>query len=113
MRATFTDVPRAVTAVTRARARACDSGRARTDRSRESLAAVSEYLGGRSLAPAGTGALLLIEVDGLPEQVDAEARAGRSARAATAGATEILRAAGDGEREELWRCGGRSRPRSR
>jgi FAD/FMN-containing dehydrogenase len=61
---------------------------------RRSLAAVSEYLGGRSLAPAGTGALLLIEVDGLPGT--SGARSERVERACRdAGATEILRAASD------------------
>ena len=100
MRATFTGVPRAVTAVTElVRARVIPATLELIDR--ESLAAVSEYLGGRSLAPAGTGALLLIEVDGLQEQVDAElARVERACR--DAGATEILRAASAGEREELW-----------
>ena len=73
------DVPRAVDAVTGARRGARGSGGARAHRSRDSLEAVSHYLGGRALAPAGTGALLLIEVDGLPEQVAAEADAGRSA----------------------------------
>jgi glycolate oxidase len=68
---------------------------------RESLAAVSDYLGGRSLAPAGTGALLLIDVDGLQEQVDAEVvRVDQACR--NAGASEILRAADPAEREELW-----------
>jgi glycolate oxidase len=100
MRATFAGVHRAVTAVTEiVRARVIPATLELIDR--ESLAAVSEYLGGRSLAPAGTGALLLIEVDGLQEQVDAElARVERACR--DAGATEILRAASAGEREELW-----------
>ena len=100
MRATFAGVPRAVTAVTEiVRARVIPATLELVDR--ESLAAVSDYLGGRSLAPAGTGALLLIEVDGLQEQVDAElTRVERACR--DAGATEILRAASDEEREELW-----------
>jgi len=100
MRATFAGVPGAVTAVTElVRARVIPATLELVDR--ESLAAVSEYLGGRSLAPAGTGALLLIEVDGLQEQVDAElARVERACR--DAGATEILRAATAAEREELW-----------
>jgi glycolate oxidase len=67
----------------------------------ESLAAVSRYLGGRSLAPAGTGALLLIEVDGLAEQVGAEAER-VAAACREAGATEVLRAASEEEREALW-----------
>lgn len=100
MRATFADVPHAVRAVTElVRARVVPATLELIDR--ESLAAVSAYLGGRSLAPAGTGAVLLIEVDGLQEQVDAElARVDRACR--DAGATEILMAAGAAEREELW-----------
>jgi glycolate oxidase len=67
----------------------------------ECLAAVSTYLGGRSLAPEGTGALLLIEVDGLPEQIDAEAARVREACLA-AGATSLLQADDEQERQELW-----------
>jgi glycolate oxidase len=100
LRATFADVPTAVGAVTQLIARrvipaALDLIDA------ESLAAVTTYLKGRTLAPAGTGALLLIEVDGLPELVSAEAvRVTDACR--EAGATEILRAADDRERDELW-----------
>jgi glycolate dehydrogenase FAD-linked subunit len=68
----------------------------------DSLEAVATYLKGRSLAPAGTGALLLIEVDGLAEAVEEEARRCQQA-CCDAGATEVLRAANDAEREELWR----------
>ena len=39
----------------------------------DSLEAVAKYLGVRSLAPEGTGALLLLEVDGLAESVNEEA----------------------------------------
>ena len=100
MRATFADVPRAVAAVTAlVRARVVPATLELIDA--ESLAAVSEYLGGRSLAPPGTGALLLIEVDGLQEQVDAELlRVEQACR--DEGATEILRAANAADREELW-----------
>jgi glycolate oxidase len=100
MRATFADVPRAVAAVIElVRARVIPATLELIDR--ESLAAVSDYLGGRSLAPAGTGALLLIDVDGLQEQVDAEVvRVDQACR--NAGASEILRAADPAEREELW-----------
>jgi FAD/FMN-containing dehydrogenase len=46
--------------------------------------------------------MLLLEVDGLAEQVEAEAA--RVAQACTeAGATEVLRAADEAERQELWR----------
>ncbi len=66
-----------------------------------SLAAVARYLG-EELAPAGTGALLLVEVDGLAEAVVEEARrVGEACRAA--GATEVLRASTPEERDRLWR----------
>ena len=56
----------------------------------------------RSLAPAGTGALLLLEVDGLAEAVGEEAaRCERACR--DAGATGILRARDEAERQEIWR----------
>ena len=68
----------------------------------DSLEAVATYLGARSLAPEGTGALLLLEVDGLAEAVAEEAtRCERACR--DAGATEILRARDEGERQEIWR----------
>ena len=100
LRATFVDVRSAVAAVTAlVRARVVPATLELIDR--ESLNAVSEYLGGRSLAPADTGALLLIEVDGLQEQVDAESiRVEQACR--DAGATEILRAATAEDRSELW-----------
>ncbi len=66
------------------------------------LEAVAAYLNVRSLAPPGTGALLLLEVDGLAESVTEEAaRCERACR--DAGATEILRARDEAERQELWR----------
>jgi glycolate oxidase len=67
-----------------------------------SLEAVAQNLGVRSLAPAGTAALLLVEVDGVPAAVEDEAaRVERALR--SAGATEVLRARDEGERQELWR----------
>ena len=66
-----------------------------------SLAAVARHLG-EALAPAGTAALLLIEVDGLAEAVAEEARRVVAACGA-AGATEVLRASGAAERDRLWR----------
>ena len=100
LRATFLDVPKAVEAVSGLiSARVVPAALELVDA--ECLAAVSTYLGGRTLAPAGTGALLLIEVDGLPELVAAEAtRVEAACRAA--GATEVLRAADEAERNELW-----------
>jgi len=67
----------------------------------DSLDAVATYLKARSLAPAGTGALLLLEVDGLSESVVEEAaRCEQACR--DAGATEVLRARDDAEREAIW-----------
>ena len=68
---------------------------------RDSLDAVASYVGER-LAPEGTGALLLIEVDGVPCAVDAEAEA-VAAACREQGAIEVLRARSDAEREALWR----------
>ena len=100
LRATFMDVTTAVLAVTQLIARRVIPAALELIDA-DSLAAVSAYLKGRTLAPSGTGALLLIEVDGLPELVGAEAvRVADACR--HAGATEILRAADDRERNELW-----------
>jgi glycolate oxidase len=67
----------------------------------ESLAAVTRYLG-TGLAPEGTGAVLLLEVDGLASGVhDEAARVEGACR--DAGSTEILRADDGPAREELWR----------
>ncbi len=68
----------------------------------DSLEAVARHLQVRSLAPEGTAALLLIEVDGTPEAVNEEAiRVEAACRAA--GATEILQARDDEARTEIWR----------
>ena len=67
----------------------------------ECLDAVATYLK-TPLAPAGSGAALVIEVDGMPSHVEEEvARIEAACRAASA--VEILRAGTDTEREELWR----------
>ena len=101
LRATFPSVTHAVDAVLRlVRARVIPAALELVDK--DSLDAVAAYLGGRALAPAGTGALLLIEVDGLSEQVAGEAtRVEQACR--EAGATERLRARDETERQELWR----------
>ena len=90
LRATFRDVPDAVRAVDAlVEARVVPATLELVDR--ECLDAVARYLGA-SLAPAGTGALLILEVDGFTETVAEESR--RVAEACrAAGATEILRAA--------------------
>ncbi len=101
LRATFPSVTHAVDAVLRlVRARVIPAALELVDQ--DSLDAVAAYLGGRSLAPAGTGALRRIEVDGLSELVAGEAtRVEQACR--DAGATELLRARDDTERTELWR----------
>jgi FAD/FMN-containing dehydrogenase len=68
---------------------------------RDSLDTVAAYVGER-LAPEGTGALLLIEVDGVPAAVEAEADA-VAAACRDVGALEVLRARSEQEREGLWR----------
>jgi glycolate oxidase len=101
LRATFRSVSDAVQAVTNViRARVVPAAVELVDE--DSLEAVARYLNVRSLAPTGTGALLLLEVDGLAEAVAEEAaRCERACR--DAGATEILRAKDETERQELWR----------
>ena len=101
LRATFRDVESAVQAVINViRARVVPAAVELIDG--DSLEAVAQYLQVRSLAPEGTGAMLLLEVDGVPSAVAEEAaRVEEACR--EAGATEILRARDDGEREELWR----------
>jgi glycolate oxidase len=68
---------------------------------RDSLETVAAHVGQR-LAPEGTGALLLIEVDGVPASVEAEA-VSVAAACEEAGALEVLRAKNDAERDTLWR----------
>ncbi len=66
------------------------------------LAAVARHLGGEALAPAGTAALLLVDLDGEPEALGGEAdRVEQACRAS--GATEVTRAADGPERDRLWR----------
>lgn len=101
LRATFPDVQGAVDAVSGLlRARVIPAALELIDG--ECLEAVARYLNVRSLAPEGTGALLLIEVDGLSELVAGEAER-VAAACREAGATELLRAATEDERQELWR----------
>ena len=68
----------------------------------ESLEAVARNLQVHSLAPEGTAAILLLEVDGTPAAVEEEAlRVGEACTAA--GATDVLRARDEAERQEFWR----------
>jgi glycolate oxidase len=101
LRATFRSVEEAVEGVTEiVRQRVVPAAIELIDGT--SLEAVARSLGVRSLAPEGTAALLLVEVDGVPESVEEEAaRVERAFMAA--GATEVLRARTQAERQELWR----------
>jgi glycolate oxidase len=101
LRATFVDVEAAALAVNNIiRARVVPAALELIDG--DSLEAVAQYLQVRSLAPAGTGAILLLEVDGIPEAIAKEAELVAKA-CRDAGATEVLRASDAAEREELWR----------
>jgi glycolate oxidase len=101
VRATFADVRGAVNAVhALVRSRVVPSVIELVDG--ESLDAVARHMGSDLLAPAGTGALLLIEVDGLDGAVEEEAARVVAALERTS-ATGIRRATSDAEREELWR----------
>jgi len=101
LRATFTDVEGAVAAVSNViRARVVPAAVELIDG--DSLEAVARYLNVRSLAPEGTGAVLLLEVDGVRQAVDEEITRVEQA-CQEAGATEVRRARDEAERQELWR----------
>jgi glycolate oxidase len=67
----------------------------------DSLEAVARNLNDRTLAPEGTAALLLVDVDGNEQAIAQEAGLVEQA-CVEAGATEVLRAQGDRESEDLW-----------
>jgi glycolate oxidase len=67
---------------------------------RESLQAVERRLN-RAVAPAGTGAMLIIEVDGVPAGVEEEAIRVMAA-CQDAGAISVTRAASAEERDRVW-----------
>jgi glycolate dehydrogenase FAD-linked subunit len=69
---------------------------------RVSLGALRTYLGGEPLAPAGTEALLVIEVDGVDAAVAHEIVLVEEACRAS-GATDVRRARDEAERQEVWR----------
>ena len=101
IQATFADVEGAVRAVIElVRSRVVPAALELIDR--DSLEAVARHVGDHSLAPSGTGALLLLEVDGLEATVREEA-ARVEAACSRAGAVELRRAADDDARAELWR----------
>jgi glycolate oxidase len=101
LRATFLTVDAAVDAVTAiVRARVVPAAVELIDG--VSLDAVAEAQQTRALAPEGTAAILLVEVDGVPAAVADEAA--RVERALVeSGATEVLHARDQAERQELWR----------
>jgi glycolate oxidase len=101
LRASFTGIDGAVAAVAEVvRRRVVPAAVELIDR--DSLEAVARLLQVRSLAPEGTAAILLFDVDGSPAAVSEEAaRVEEACRAA--GALEVLRARDDDERLELWR----------
>jgi glycolate oxidase len=68
-----------------------------------SIAALHRYLGGEPLAPSGTEALLVVEVDGVAAAV-AEEIAGVEAACREARATEVRVARDEAERTEVWRA---------
>ena len=101
LRASFAEVGTAVDAVTGIiRARVVPAALELVDG--DSLEAVARNLGVRSLAPEGTAAILLVEVDGVPAAVEEEAARVETA-CREAGASEVLRAKDEAERQELWR----------
>lgn len=101
MRASFPSVRHAANAVTNLiRARVVPAALELIDG--DCLEAVAQALKVRSLAPEGTAAMLMLEVDGIAEQTEAEAARVKTA-CLEAGATEFLRAKDDAERQELWR----------
>jgi glycolate oxidase len=101
LRATFSSVAAAAAAVSNiVRLRVVPAALELIDG--DSLEAVARNLDDRSLAPEGTAALLLIEVDGVAQAIAEESTLVERA-CAEAGALDVLRARDEGERQELWR----------
>ncbi|MPZ18610.1 MAG: FAD-binding protein [Luteitalea sp.] len=101
VRAAFPTIQSAIDGVTRLlRARVVPAALELIDG--DSLAAVAAHRGATTLAPSGTSAMLLIQVDGLASAVEEELeRVAASCR--DAGATEVRLARDAAERDELWR----------
>jgi glycolate oxidase len=99
LQATFGGIEAAVAAVSRLlAARVVPATVELVDR--QSIAAVERRLS-RTVAPAGTGAMLIIEVDGVAGGVEEEAE--RVVRAcAEAGALSVTRAATEADRARIW-----------
>ena len=99
LRATFSDIQGAVDAVSALlRRRVVPAAIELIDD--DTLAAVHAHTG-RAIAPPGTGALLIVEADGSTAAVAEDiARVEDACR--ESGATDVIRAASDKEREEIW-----------
>jgi glycolate oxidase len=101
LRASFPNIASAVAAVTNIiRARIVPAALELVDG--DSLEAVAGYLQVQSLAPPGTAAVLLVEVDGTQAAVAVETT-GVEQACRDAGATEVLHAHDEAKRHELWR----------
>jgi glycolate oxidase len=99
MQATFADVEAAVAAVSvLLKARVVPATIELIDR--ESLSAVERRLG-RAVAPHGTGAMLIVEVDGVAGGVEQESRSVVEA-CRHAGALAVSRADSEAERDAIW-----------
>jgi glycolate oxidase len=99
MQATFADVEAAVSAVSLLlKARVVPATIELIDR--ESLSAVERRLG-RAVAPPGTGAMLIVEADGVAGGVEEESQRVVDA-CQQAGALAVSRAASDRERDAIW-----------
>ena len=101
LRATFATIADAVDTVDRLVQRGVVPGALELV-DRVSLEALRKYLGGEPLAPAGTEALLVIEVDGVDAAVAHEIALVEAA-CREAGATDVRRAIDEAERQEVWR----------
>lgn len=100
VRATFADIRAAAAAVAAlVRARVVPAAIELIDA--DTLRAVRDYLPGQAIAPEGTGALVLIEVDGL-EAATREEAARVEVACREAGASEVLSAADAATRDALW-----------
>lgn len=100
LRATFAHITGAVEAVTElVRARVVPASVEIVDG--ECLDTVAQYLNDTALAPPGTGAMLLIEVDGFTDAVAEETRRVETA-CRKAAATGVVRAHDEKERAHLW-----------
>jgi glycolate oxidase len=99
LRATFSDIQGAVDAVSALiRRRVVPAAIELIDD--DTLAAMHAHTG-RAIAPPGTGALLIVEADGNRAAVAEDiARVEDACR--ESGATDVIRAASDKEREEIW-----------